>query len=122
MFGNMLRALEEGDAVDVLEGPNPTQLYRDRALTYSPSTRMLVPADELDHHIEDRVENAVQRSSRAIRDQARPKLALRVARTTADLAYGAVFGAVAVLLIAGASIESGRTSAKVVDGTRAAPS
>jgi hypothetical protein len=113
MFGNMLRASERGDAVNVLEGPNPTQLYRDRALAYSPSTRMLVPADELDNHIEDRVANAVQRSSRAILHQARPQLALRVARTTADLAYGAVFGAVAVLLIAGVSIESSRTSAKV---------
>jgi hypothetical protein len=53
-------------------------------------------------------------------DQARPMLALRVARTTADLAYGAIFGAVAVLLIAGVSIESSRTSAKVVDGAQAA--
>jgi len=75
--------------------------------------RALVPADDLDHHIEDRVANAGPTLKQAILDQARPKLALRVARTTADLAYGAVFGAVAVLLIAGASIESGRTSAKV---------
>jgi hypothetical protein len=121
MFGNMLRALGRGDAVDVLEGPNPTQLYRDRALTHLPSTRMLVSADDLDHHIEDRVANAVQRSSRAVLDQARPKLALRLARTTADLAYGAVFGAVAVLLIAGVSIESSRTSAKVAVGAQTAP-